>query len=118
MLRGGVVLFVDDNMSTLMYHSLQLVEPSVADDNCRSRCEEQAVRYYRLNPRLEEVIESGETDMETLVATILQTRKEMESRQEFSNLVLCLHELSDASRKMHSRLNGEPDSSSSSSSIT
>lgn len=67
------------------------------------------MRYFRLNPRLEEVVASGETDMETLTAAILQTRKEMESRNEFSNLVLCLHELSNASRKMHIKLNGPED---------
>ncbi len=71
------------------------------------------MRYFRLNPRLEEVIGSGETDTETLVASILQTRKEMSSRPEFSNLVLCLHELSDASRKMHAHLNGTDSSDSS-----
>ena len=79
----------------------------MADENCRSRCEEQGVRYFRLNPRLTEVVASGETDLETLVAAILQTRKEMETRDDFSNLVLCLHELSEASRKMHNKLNGE-----------
>ena len=83
----------------------------MADENCRSRCEEQGVRYFRLNPRLEEVVASGETNLKTLTAAILQTRKEMESRIEFSNLVLCLHELSDASRKMHTQLNGVQDSS-------
>jgi hypothetical protein len=75
------------------------------------------VRYFRLNPRLEEVVASGETDLETLVAAILQTRKEMETRNEFSNLVLCLHELSDTSRKMHNKLNGEDFSDGSGSSI-
>ena len=86
------------------------MEPSIADSNCKSRCEEQGVRYFRLNPRLEEVIGSGETDTETLIAAILQTRKEMTSRPEFANLVLCFHELSDASRKMHTQLNGDESS--------
>lgn len=85
----------------------------MADENCKSRCEEQGVRYFRLNPRLEEVVGSGETDMETLIATIVQTRKEMVSRKEFSDLVLCLHEFSEASRKMHAHLNGEDSSDSS-----
>lgn len=93
----------------------QLVEPSVADDNCRCRCEEQNIRYFRLNPRLEQVIDSGETDTEMLIATILQTRKEMCVRPDFANLVLCLHELSEASRKMHAKLNGGGEDSSDSS---
>lgn len=86
----------------------------MADENCQSRCEEQGVRYFRLNPRLEEVVTTGETDLETLTAAILQTRKEMENRNEFSDLVLCLHELSDASRRMHTRLNSEESSDGSS----
>ena len=56
--------------------------------------------------------------METLVSAILQTRKEMENRREFSNLVLCLHELSDISRRMHNQLNGENSSNSSTSSVS
>ena len=71
------------------------------------------MRYFRLTPRLEEVVASGETDLETLVAAILQTKREMERRKEFSDLVLCLHELSEASRRMHTRLNGEDSSDSS-----
>ena len=82
----------------------------MADDNCKSRCQEQGVRYFRLNPRLEQVVASGETNLETLLAAILQTRKEMVNRKEFSDLVLCLHELSDASRRMHDHLNGEDSS--------
>ena len=85
----------------------------MADDNCRSRCEEQGIRYFRLNPRMEEVVESGETDMETLITMILQTRKEMTGRREFGDLVLTFHELSEASRKMHVSLNGEESSDSS-----
>ena len=79
----------------------------MADDNCKSRCEEQGVRYFRLNPRMEEVVGSGETDVSTLIGMILQTRKELEERPEFSNLVLCLHELSHASNQMHAHLNLE-----------
>ena len=77
----------------------------MADANCRSRCEEQGVRYFRLNPRMEEVVGSGETDVHTLINTILQTRRELEGRPELSNLVLCLHELSHASSQVYSRWN-------------
>lgn len=56
---------------------------------------------------MEEVVGAGETDVDTLISMILQTRKELEERPEFSNLVLCLHELSHASNQMHLHLNGE-----------
>ena len=75
--------------------------------NCKSRCEEQDISYFRLNPRLEQVVGSGETDMQVLISMIIQTNKEMNERREMADLVLCLHSLSDAARKMHSRASNE-----------
>lgn len=86
---------------------LQLVEPSIADSNCNSRCEEQDISYFRLNPRLEQVVRSGETDMQILISMIIQANKEMNERREMSDLILCLHDLSEAARKMHAHINGE-----------
>lgn len=86
---------------------IQLVEPSIADSNCKSRCEEQDISYFRLNPRLEQVVGSGETDMQVLISMIIQTNKEMNERREMADLVLCLHSLSDAARKVHAHISGE-----------
>ena len=83
------------------------METSVSAENCKSRCEEQDIRYFRLNPRLEEVVDSGETDTKTLLSMILQTNKEMNERPDFANLILCFHELSELCRRMHSQINGE-----------
>ena len=83
------------------------MEPSVADDNCRCRCEEENIRYFRLNPRMEMVVSSGETDVETLINMVLQTRKEMEDRPELANLVLCLHDLARICNKCHAYENGD-----------
>ena len=87
--------------------SLQLVDPSIADSNCKSRCEEQYISYFRLNPRLEQVVGAGETDIEVLISTIIQTSKEMNERQEMADLVLCFHSLSEAARKMYTHISGE-----------
>ena len=76
----------------------QLGESEVIADNCRSRCKEQGIDYYRLNPRLEEVVKSGETSAMKLVNMILQTKRELYSRYEFSNVVLVLFKLSAAGR--------------------
>lgn len=84
---------------------IQLVETSVSSNNCKSRCEEQDIRYFRLNPRMEQVVDTGETDPSILLDMILQARKEISQRPEFSNLVLCFHELSEASRRMHAHMN-------------
>ena len=86
---------------------LQLVEPSIADSNCKSRCEEQDISYFRLNPRLEQVVGSGETDMQILITMIIQANKEMNERNEMSDLILHFHRLSEAARKMHAQINGE-----------
>ena len=88
----------------------------MADDNCRCRCEEEGMRYFRLNPRMEVVVRSGETDTGTLVNMILQTRKELEGRVELANLVLCLHDLSGISNRCHAQVNGDSQSSDSSTS--
>ena len=40
---------------------------SCADENCGSRCVEQGITYVRLNPQLEEEIDSGETDNDKLL---------------------------------------------------
>ena len=84
---------------------MQLVETSVPSSNCKSRCEEQDIRYFRLNPRMDQVVETGETDPSILLNMILQARKEINQRPEFSNLVLCLHELSEACRRVHTHIN-------------
>ena len=86
---------------------MQLVEPGIADSNCKSRCEEQDISYFRLNPRLEQVVGSGETDIQVLISMITQTNKEMNERREMAELVLCLHSLSDAARKMNEHISGD-----------
>ena len=102
-----LVSLVSVHYCSCIFVNIQLVEPSIADSNCKSRCEEQDISYFRLNPRLEQVIGAGETDRDALISMIIQTNKEMNERREMADLVLCLHSLSEAARKMHSHINGE-----------
>lgn len=88
----------DRTKHLLTLFSSALGESEVIADNCRSRCKEQGIDYYRLNPRLEEVVKSGETSAMKLVNMILQTKRELYSRYEFSNVVLVLFKLSAAGR--------------------
>ena len=107
---ASISLLAEQNCFSLLLMasmSLQLVEPSIADSNCKSRCEEQNISYFRLNPRLEQVVGAGETDMEVLISMIIQTSKEMNERREMADLVLCFHSLSEAARKMHAHISGE-----------
>ena len=79
-----------------------MVETEGATVSCQSRCKEQNIHFFRLNPRLLEVVDSGETDSSTLVSMILQTRKEITERQELADLILTLHDLSIAGQQTHS----------------
>ena len=103
----GQLFVLSMDLLQFLFVCVQLVEPSIADGNCKSRCEEQGISYYRLNPRLEQVIGAGETDRDVLISMIIQTNKEMNERREMADLVLCLHSLSEAARKMHAHMNGE-----------
>ena len=46
-----------------------------ADDNCSSRCHEQGITYVRLNPPLDEGIDSAETNNEKLLHMLWTTRQ-------------------------------------------
>lgn len=50
-----------------------------ADANCSSRCEEQGIKYVRLNPQLEEVVDSAETDNKKLMRMLWATRQYLHS---------------------------------------
>ena len=42
--------------------------------NCKSRCNEQDIPFYRFSPQLDDVIAAGETDNEKLLNMIMQTK--------------------------------------------
>ena len=95
-------------MLLLIYHlSMQLVETETVTENCRSRCAEQGIIFFRLNPRLEEVIEASETNNEKLFDMILQTRMEMIEHNDLGDLVLNFHMLSDVCRKVYAQIQSQ-----------
>ena len=95
-------------MLLFIYHlSMQLVETETVTENCRSRCAEQGIIFFRLNPRLEEVIEASETNNEKLFDMILQTRMEMIEHNDLGNLVLNFHMLSDVCRKVYAQIQSQ-----------
>ena len=85
----------------MMIVALQLVESEVVADNCRSHYKEQGILFYRFNPQLEEVIASGETDSAKLINMILEARKQIPYRKDFSEMVFQFHSLADASKKVY-----------------
>ena len=55
---------------------MQLVESEMVAENCKSRCEEQGIPFYRFSPHLKEVVAAGETDLTKLLDMIIQTKIE------------------------------------------
>ena len=56
--------------------SLQLVESEIVADNCKSRCAEQQIPFYRFSPQLDEVVAAGETDNEKIINMVIQAKKQ------------------------------------------
>ncbi len=50
------------------------MESETVARNCRSRCDEQSIPFYRFSPKLEEVIPAGETDLDKLLNMVMQAR--------------------------------------------
>ena len=73
-------------------------------ENCRSRCLEQGIQFYRFSPELQEVIASGETDSDKLVDMILAARMHTKESIDFHKMIHHFHELAHASREMHHKV--------------
>ena len=52
----------------------QLVESEIVAKNCKTRCHEQNIPFYRFSPQLTNMVSAGETDSDKLVDMMLQTR--------------------------------------------
>lgn len=61
-------------------------------DNCRSRCEKQGIKYYRLCPYLSEVVPSNETDKKKLCRVIIEAKMHLEAfERPFKQLLNSFH---------------------------
>ena len=49
--------------------------------NCKSRCEEQHIPFFRFCPRLSTEVLAGETDSHKLIEMILQTKYQVSIKQ-------------------------------------
>ena len=59
----------------------QLMNPQT-DSNCQSHCVEQGIRYIRLNPPLEEEVDSAEIDNDKLMNMLWSTRQYLHSARD------------------------------------
>ncbi len=67
--------------------------------NCRSRCEEQGIPFYRFSPNLEEVIPAGETDLDKLLDMVMQARTQTQD-QGLRELIDLFTMIAEASRQL------------------
>ena len=79
---------------------VQLVESEIVADNCRSRCAEQGIPFYRFSPQLKEMIAAGETDTDKLLDMIIQAKGQTET-QGMMEVVKLFQLVAEASRKMN-----------------
>ena len=56
-----------------------------ADLNCSSCCSEQGITYIRLNPQLNEEVDSAETDNDKLLGMLWTTRQYLHSTRDENN---------------------------------
>ena len=50
--------------------------------NCRSRCEEQGIDYFRFNPKLNNGVGSGEIKTDALKEMLWETRQYLQTERE------------------------------------
>lgn len=70
--------FILPSETRLMVLPPQLMNPQT-DSNCHSCCVEQGIRYIRLNPPLEEEVDSAEIDNDKLMNMLWSTRQYLHS---------------------------------------
>ena len=73
-------------------------------ENCRSRCLEQGIHFYRFSPELQEVIASGETDSDKLFDMILQARMHIKESVDYGKMIHHFHVLAHVSREVHKKI--------------
>lgn len=79
----------------------KLLDSESVAANCRSRCKEQRIPFYRFSPTLETVIASGETDDQKLIEMLTRTKLEATNKwtNELKELVELFHTVAEMSKK-------------------
>uniref|UniRef100_A0A1X7T5S5 Uncharacterized protein n=1 Tax=Amphimedon queenslandica TaxID=400682 RepID=A0A1X7T5S5_AMPQE len=87
------------NLITLL--SKALVESEDVAMNCKSRCEEQHIPFFRFSPHLDTEVASGETDNDKLIDMILQTKYQAvkEWNEKLEDLACIFSRIEEYSRK-------------------
>jgi predicted acylesterase/phospholipase RssA len=93
------------NLISLLSNAL--VNSELVAKNCKSRCEELGIPYFRLSPKLNTVVAAGETDNEKLVDMILQTKLQVKD-QGLNDIVQTLILTAEYSRRILASGGGTP----------
>ena len=85
---------------------IQVTDSEHISSNVKSRCVEQGIDYFRFSPHLpvDEIIDSGETEVAKLVDMVVTARKCPVVRRDLDELQELFPRYSDANRKMTKRL--------------
>ena len=67
--------------------------------NCKSRCEEQGIPFYRLSPELTKAVDTGETDNEKLIDMMLQAAFQTKE-QGLDDIIGIFHIVAHASKRL------------------
>ena len=86
-------------MKHIFFFALKLVESEMVAMNCKSRCEEQGIPFYRLSPILTEIVATGETDNEKLIDMMLQARLQTKE-QGLDDITGIFHIVAHASKRL------------------
>ena len=52
------------------------MESEIIADDCRTRCREQGIPFFRFSPHLEEAVSAGEVDSSKLISMIIHAKQQ------------------------------------------
>ena len=66
---------------THSYYFIQVMNKRV-HSNCECRCREQGIDYFRFNPELDDIVDSGQIQTKILLSMLWQTKKYLHQEKE------------------------------------
>jgi len=78
---------------------VQLVEAELVAENSRSRCAEQDIPFFRFSPTFDEIVSSGETDVDKLINMVIQTKIYLKQQdKELEKITNIFHKVAESSQ--------------------
>ena len=78
---------------------VQLVESELVAENSKSRCAEQDIPFFRFSPTFDEIVSSGETDVDKLINMVIQTKIYLKQQdKELEKITNIFHKVAESSQ--------------------